>query len=231
MGQAAYRALIKASGTSTSFTDEPASNTSGNSYRIDDSTKQILDRAVAVVVEVGGTVVASTEYKIDYLFGIVTFTSSQTGNVTVTGNYIPTVSVAGANQYSVDITGDILDNTNFVDSQSNGGYRTRQYGMLDVSANISRFDDLAKTFKTKLENRKVVLLEIQPAGGTETIRGWFVIESSNSQGEISSLEVESLTFQLDGGRQFSIFLERLMSNSKRDLMRKATLGARRDFSF
>lgn len=198
MGQAAYRTVVKASGTSTSFTDEATSNVGGNKFQIDDATKQVLDRSVAVVVEVDGSAVASTEYEVDYLFGIVEFNDAQTGDVTVTGNFIPTVSVAGANQYSVDITGDVLDNSNFADANSNGGYRTKQYGILDVAANIGRFDDLAKTFKTKLENRQVVLLEIKPGNGTETIRGWFVIESAGSQGEINSLEVESLTFQLDG---------------------------------
>lgn len=197
MGQAAYTTIVKIGGTSTGFTDETASSIGGNKFEIDDDTKRVLDRSKAVFVEVDGDVVDSSEYQIDYLFGIVEFNSSQNGDVTLSGNFIPTMSVVGANQYSVDITGDVLDNSNFSDTNSNGGYRTKQYGVLDVSANISRFDDLDKSFKNKLEDRQTVLLEIKP-GNAETIRGWFLIESSGSQGEINSLEVESLSFQLDG---------------------------------
>ena len=197
MGQPAYKTVLKIGGTSTKFVGETATSIGGNKFQIKDISKQILDRNVAPVVKVDNKFVTPSDYTVDYLFGIITFNTEQKGVVTINGNFIPTISIAGANQYSVDITGDILENTNFEDVIKNGGYKTKQYGMLDIAVSVSRFDDTKKTFKTKLQDREVVLLEIKP-NDVETIRGWFVVEKAGSQGENNALEAESLSFQLDG---------------------------------
>lgn len=191
---ASYNTTIKVGGTPTTITDEAMSVVTGNQYKIDATTKQILDRDTSVTVKAGGTTVGSSNYTIDYLFGIVNFTSSQTGNVTISGKFIPTTAIGGASQYGLNISSDILDKTDFETS----GFRSKDYGVSDVSVTLERFDDLAKTYKNKILNRKSVLIEITPGGGSEKIRGWYIPENANNTGDVSALETESLTFNLDG---------------------------------
>jgi len=194
MAVASYNTTIKAGGTPTTMTDEDMSVVTGNQYQIDDATKQILDRDTDVTVKVDGTTVDNSNYSIDYLFGMVTFTSSQTGDVTISGKFIPTTAVGGASQYGLNISSDILDKTDFETT----GFRSKDYGLSDVSVTLERFDDLAKTFKDKILNREGLMIEITPGGGSEKIRGWYVPESANNAGDVSSLETEALTFNLNG---------------------------------
>lgn len=208
MGSPGWRATVKRSGTSTQFTDEAASLVSGKTYQIDDETKQVWDREQPVTVKDDGVVVDSSNIEfIDYLFGKVTFASGYTvqGAVTISGNYLPMQSVAGANSYTLNQTAEILDDTDF-DTAKNTGYRSRIYGLQDVSATISRWDDLSDYFKTVIDNGEVVVLEIRPGEGMEFFRGYMVVESSNRSGDVAALESEELSFQLDGdgaGKAFS----------------------------
>ncbi len=110
-------------------------------------------------------------------------------------SYLPVSFLAGAKQYSINFTGDIIDVTNYPEACRNGGFRTKTYGMNDVSIELSRFYDLDKKFITKLNNRQKVLIYIIPHA-SEIIVGWFIPESDGLSGDISSLEEESLTFQL-----------------------------------
>ena len=203
MSKAAYKTTIKSGGVSTAFVDEATSALGGNTFQITDLARQVLDRNVAVVVYDDGDVVIPSS--IDYLFGIITLAGAANGDITVDANYIPLGSVGGSMEYSLDIGGDILDDTDFDKAGSNNGYRTKSYGLLDVAASISRYDDLAKTFKTHKQNRNEVFIEIKPGGGNDVARGWFVVETANSSGDIGSLETEDLQFNLSdtNGKSFS----------------------------
>lgn len=199
MGQAAYKTVIKKSGTSTSFTDEAMSNVSGNTFSIDDANKQIWDRAVVPTFEEDAVpILASDISSIDYLFGEVTFATAKTGSITTSGNYIPTADVIGANSYTLNCSNNLLDESNFKDALSNNGFRNRCYGIHDVVISLSRFFDLLKTYVTPWLNRDVVLIEIKPGNGTEIIRGWYKIENDVISGDVSALETEAISFQLDG---------------------------------
>jgi len=209
MGSPGWKATVKRSGTSTQFTDEAASLVSGKTYQIDDETKQVWDREQPVTVKDNGVLVDSSNIEfIDYLFGKVTFTAGYTvtGPVTVSGSYLPMQAVAGANAYNLNHTGDLLDDTDFEGAQANGGYRTRLYGLRDVSASITRWDDLSKTFADIIKNRSVVVIEIRPGGGPDVFRAFMVAESANESGDVAALESEEISFQLDGegvGKAFS----------------------------
>ena len=83
------------------------------------------------------------------------------------------------------------------------GMRTKQYGMLDVSATLERYSDLSGVLELGVDlaialDTKRVLLEFTPASGS-IARGWFVTESDSRGGDVASLETESLSFQLDAG--------------------------------
>ena len=199
MGQAAYNTVIKKSGTSTSFTDEAMSNVSGNTFKINDVNKQIWDRTVVPTFEEDAVPISASDVlSIDYLFGEVTFATSKSGAITVSGNYIPTSDVIGANSYTLNCSSNLLDESNFKDAQSNNGFRNRCYGMHDVVLSLSRFFDLTKTYVTPWLDRTIVLIEIQPGNGNEVIRGWYKIETDVISGDVSALESEAISFQLDG---------------------------------
>ena len=172
---------------------------SGDTFQIDDVNKQIWDRDVVPTFEEDAAPIDPSDVlSINYLFGKVTFVTPKTGAITVSGTYMPVVEVAGSNSYTVNMNSAILDDTNFKDANSNGGFRTRVPGLNDVSVSLSRWYDLVKTFITPWLSRSVVLIDITLGGGTDGIRGWFKIESLPLAGDISALESEELSFQLDG---------------------------------
>ena len=202
-GVAGKGALIKKSGTRTAFSDESMSNTAGNTFQIDDTAKQVLDRdIIPTFYEDDFEIAASDILKIDYLYGRVTFATAKTGDITLDGNYMPMSNVAGATEGSLNRTAQLLDST----SLSNSGYRTKTYGLRDVAVNITRFDDMQYAFTDILANRTACVIEIAP-DTNKSYRGWFKVESSGLTLDINALLDESITFTLDGddtaGKTFS----------------------------
>ncbi len=203
MGQAAYNTTIKLAGISTAFDDEPTTNISGFLYQINDANKRVLDHDEEITVEVDDVEADEDDYVIDYLFGIITFSEAPGGAVSISGNYIPLMAVGGAMEYAVNLTGDILDSTGFNEAIANSGYRTKQYGLTDVSASIERFAPASSAFAKGLKERDRLFVEFTPGGEDERIHGWFVVESTNQTGELTALETESIALQLDGQIQTS----------------------------
>lgn len=194
MGEAAYKTSIRSGGVSTPFTAEATTSLGGNAFQITNAVRRVIDRKLPVVVRAGSTVVVPTS--INYLFGIVQFSSAQTGAVTIDASFIPLGLIGGSTEYSLEIGGDILDDTSFDLTNTNGGFRTKMYGLLDVSVSVGRNDDLSQAFKNFKLTRSEVLIEIRPGGGTEVARGWFVLESVGSSGDVGGLEAEDLQFKL-----------------------------------
>jgi hypothetical protein len=114
---------------------------------------------------------------------------------------MPVTDIAGAKDYTLNIGSTILDVTDLATTNSNGGYRTKKYGLLDASVSLTRFDDISQTFYDVLANRETVVIEINPARGDQYIRGWFKLESDGLSGDVNGLEEESLTFQLSAGNE------------------------------
>lgn len=112
--------------------------------------------------------------------------------------YFPLTTIAGTNSYSVDLGTEVLEDTSFDQTAANGGFRTRIYGLTDASVTLEQISKVDKRFQDKLKERARVFLEIAPGGGSERIRGYFIIENANMSGEVSGLEMESITLQLDG---------------------------------
>lgn len=200
-GVVGYNTLIKTGGTSTAMTDEATTNTAGDTWRINDTAKRVWDPAVALTFEDNLVAIdAGDILSIDRLFGTVTFTATKTGPITVaTGNYIPLINVATAKGYSLNMVADVLDDTDFIRAQANGGFRTRLLGIQDVVANISRWESADTIFFDALNNRTRILIDISPGGNNSHVaRGWYKTEAENRSGSISELEASELVFQLDG---------------------------------
>lgn len=202
-GTAGYVFKIKKSGTSTAITSEAMSNTTGNTFQIDDTAKNVFDRTVIPVFYDTGVAIPSGDIlSIDYLYGKVTFNSAPSGAVTVDANYLPLADIAGAKECSIDRTCAIYTSTD----TSNVGFQTKTYGIKDVSISASRFDDVSHDFTTIMENRDVVVIEVAP-DTNKSYRGFFVISDSDASLDINALLEETLNFELDGndtaGKTFS----------------------------
>jgi len=204
VGQAAYLAQVKRGGTSTAFASEAMSLVSGNTYQITDATKRIWDRTVVPTFsEDSVPIPASDVVSIDYLFGKVTFATAKTGNIFADGKFIPTVVVAGAHAYGVNMSHNILDDTDFDGAQTSNGFRSKIYGIGDVSISLGRWEVLDSTFFTAINARTPIVVDIRPGGVGDYARGWFVVESEAHGGGIDDLESRDLTFQLDGDAKAS----------------------------
>jgi len=203
MGTQGYLTTVKKGGTPTALTNEPMTNLSGNTYQITDASRRILDRDVVPVFgDQGGSptnIHPSDIASIDYLFGIVTFNTAKVEPVVVvSGNYMPMSDIAGANNYTLNHAGDVLDDTAY-DNTSGNAYRSRVLGLRDVSLSVDRWDQLTQEFFTAINDRTPLIIEVQPGGaGNPLARGWFVPESETHEGDVSSLEAANLVFQVDG---------------------------------
>lgn len=202
-GIQAYKTKVKRGGTATSFSDEAMSAESSLVYAIDDTSKQVWNResSAEVIVSDDGSSVGSSTYSANYLFGKVTFNSAPSGDVTVSGEYIPVSSaqrIAYCNDHTLAIEANLLDDTGYKEAQDNGGNRTRDYGIQDSNVSLSRFQDGDKSlFKEALDNREAVLVEIQPGGLGLKFRGWYKIESDTLSGSVDDLESDDISLQLD----------------------------------
>jgi len=175
------------------------SNTSGNTWQIIDTSRRVWDTEVALTFEDNGVPIAAADISsTDYLFGTVTFTAAKTGPITVSGNYIPLVDIAGAKSYSLSMSADILDGTTIPGATANGGFRQKCYGLRDVSVSIPRWEELDDTFHDAWLAKNKVIIDIQPGGAGSIFRGWFAIEGEPSAGDVDQLEERTPTFQLAG---------------------------------
>lgn len=204
MSQPAYRAKLKILGASTRIRGAALSArvtpeglvltviNSDNQF-IDDSQPFTLRKQVGAVQSTPN-VVCNIKNK---FFGefICPNLNSITANTTyrIDFSFLPSTQIIGANQFSLDISGDILDSTAFGD----GGFRRKEYGLIDVAASITRHDNFDKKFKTIKSDRDKLLLDVAIADSDRAI-GLFVVESIASSGEVASLEAEAINLQLAG---------------------------------
>ena len=198
-GFAGYNAAIKQQGTSTAMTSEATTNTTGNSYQIDDVTKRIWDRSATFTFSDGGGVIPDSEVEsINYLTGTVTFNVAPTPPVTVDGNYFPTVTLGTANTFTQTQTAEAIDNTDFATAQGNGGYRTFEYGLKTVEVSLSGFYDATNAFKDELAARNEIIIEIDPRNDTfDVSRGFFRLTNQSQSGDVGALEEEEITASLN----------------------------------
>ena len=199
-GVAGYAVTFNKSGTSTAMTGEAMSLVSGKTYSIDDATKDVWDHTATFTVYDGGVDHTADVESIDHLFGRVTFASAYTvtGAVTVDGSYLPMTSVGTAREYSLSMTTDAIDTTDFATADGNGGFMTNTPGLLSVSLDASGFFNTSNGFKTLLTNRSELVVEINPDGNDLSIaRGFFRAGTTGQTGDVGGNEDESVTFVLN----------------------------------
>ena len=167
-GLPGYLTSVKVTGTTTTMTSEAMSTatTAANTYQITDFTKEIWERGIVPTFSGAGSTLSSTrQTDINYLFGRVTFNATQAEPITVSGSYIPTSNVVGAFTYSLEMSNDVLDDTDFQST----GYRTHNIGLHDVTINISRYETADNTFFDAIALRTPMVVEVTPGGSTTKV--------------------------------------------------------------
>lgn len=199
-----YQAKIQKQGTSTVLTAATTTQVGATkTYQIDDTTKRRLDRSVAVVIKDAGATVATADIEsIDYLFGRVTFVSGYTPTLPVTfdsGAYFPLATLAKANSYTLTMTADTKEDTDFATVQANGGYQAFSPGLRTVGLSLGgTFAPSVSNFRTELAARNEFLIEIDAAGdGLSIARGFFKLTTGGQSGAVGALEEETLDFTLN----------------------------------
>jgi len=208
-GFSGYLAEIKKEGTSTALAGtETFTLVSGKTYQIDDATKEIWDRSVAIAFLDGVTPIAEADIlNVDYLFGRVTFVASFTPGGAITtdggtdpGAFFPTIAIGKANTYSLTMTAEAIDETDFATAQGNSGTRIFKPGLRSVALELGGIQIVvASTHNPKIDlrNRTEVVIEIDPAGdGSSIARGFFKLATVAEAGAVGALEEETLNYAL-----------------------------------
>lgn len=198
-----YRVNLKRSGSPTATTGEslsPDGSIVNNRYQIDATSKRVWDRFTqpTFFTSTGGTISSTEVDDVNYLFGKVTFKSSQGSNPTADVTYFPMSDIGGANSFTLTQTSDLLDDTDFTST----GFRSRKVGLHDISMSISRWVpsstslDFWKNFIGTTGSTEIVV-EIQTESTGPFARGFFVLSDDSRSGDVGSLETEDIELSLE----------------------------------
>lgn len=199
-GFAGYKAVVSITGASTTMTGEAAGLVSGLSYQITLATHRILDPDVPVVVYDATVAVAAANIEsIDYLTGTITFIAGYTvtAPITVDGAFLPATQIVAANTFTLTMTAQTTDKTDFISAQGNNGFKSVDYGLRTVSLNLTGFHSSVTGYFGLITARTLVVIEVQPAGTDDAVAiGFFKPKSKQQQGNVGALEQDDMDFSL-----------------------------------
>jgi hypothetical protein len=202
MATAGYSAKLYRSGTSTAMTAEATTLVTGKTYRITNAAKRMLDPAVAVVVDDGGSPVSASDIlSIDYLHGLVTFDPSYTvsGAITFDANYLPLSQIADVYNASFSTSVMMLDDTVYEDTTV-----SRKAGLKDLSGSFSAYDEAATAISSLMAASTVLYLTWMQTGSAtaDHLRARVLLESEDASVAVDGL-VES-TYNVVGASTKSV---------------------------
>lgn len=194
-----YRATIKRAGSPTAISGEATTATNGG-YYITNRARSLLDRNTPVVVYDGGSQVdaENIEY-IDYLQGGVVFVQGYvpTGAVTMDASYMATTPMCFAQSFSLTMSADTENVTDFCTAQDNDGYAVYKYQRQTVELSLDGFYNPNAQFSADLIGRDTVIIEINPDGQEQAVaRGYFQATSTSQSGDVGNTEAQSATYSL-----------------------------------
>jgi hypothetical protein len=187
MATAGYSAKLYRSGTSTAMTAEATTLVTGKTYRITNAAKRMLDPAVAVVVDDGGSPVSASDIlSIDYLHGLVTFDPSYTvsGAITFDANYLPLSQIADVYNASFSTSVMMLDDTVYEDTTV-----SRKAGLKDLSGSFSAYDEAATAISSLMAAGTVLYLTWMQTGSAtaDHLRARVLLESEDASVAVDGL--------------------------------------------
>ena len=198
-GLAGYTADFYKSGTATAMTGEAMSQVTGQVYQVTDSAKRTLDYNNTITVYDGVTDVTAQVESYDHLFGRITFLGaySVVGSITIDAYYLPLAAVGTARDFTLSMTAEAVDTTDFATTQANGGFMTYISGLKTVSIDASGFYASANGFKDLVTGQSELIVSINPDGSNlSTARGYFKAVSTGQSGDNGGNEEETITFEL-----------------------------------
>jgi len=194
MTTAAFASALRVAGDSVPFTDEPTDElVAGEVYQIADEAMRVLNPSEPVVVAVGGIDADPADYVVDYLFGRITFIDDPGDDVTVSGEYLELDESVSAREFSISISGELADATEF----SPDGYVQRQATISDASGSITSLTPVlggTSIYEARADGRPI-LLEVNVGGTGELFRAWVLIESLSDATSPAALHTSTINWQ------------------------------------
>jgi len=170
------------------------------SYQITALAHQILDPDTPVVVYGNAIIIPATDIAgIDYLTGTITFSAGYTvvAPVTIDGAFLPATQVVAANTFTLTMTAQTVDKTDFVSAQGNNGFKSVDYGLRTVALSLSGFHSSTTGYFGLIVARTLVVIKIQPAGTDDAVAiGFFKPKQKQQQGNVGALEQDDMEFSL-----------------------------------
>lgn len=212
-GTPGYSAVLKLGGEPVEMVDEPTTVDTGTDephslFRITDASRRILDPDTELLVEIALDGDTFTEadpagFVVDALAGTFTFPVDLGADtvVRVTGAYLPTASVVGVSECSVNVAANLLDDTAY----EGDGARSNVYGLVEFSGSASLFatllerrdvGDASSALAAFLLGREHKLLEFTPVPGGRIYRAWIAFESEDASAPVDDLVSGSLSFTM-----------------------------------
>jgi hypothetical protein len=192
------------------MTAEACSLVSGNTYRITDIARRIIDPETAYTVYENGVPTAQS-IVVDHLQGTITFAGAATTPVTITGKFIPRGRLLCAREAELTEETASLDKTCFkLSGETDAGVRLRRRGIIDASGTVSHIDLLTNQIDTSGTGAGVdatlvdallrnalpyTILEIQ-FGTSQVWRGFIIFTSVSKSASIDDLVNETLSWEL-----------------------------------
>lgn len=184
--QLAKSCAIYLGGQSTAFVSEAMSDVGGGTrllYQIADANKVEFDPGVAITVYDDASPVTSTDYAVDYVQGLVTFSVARAAGhtITISGSYRPVVQVAQANSVELEYGYESADISHFGDAAPR---KTPSLKLLKGSFSTldSIRDDLeAGGGSTVIQSLLAAPFFIQVSNGLDVLRAWVVADPVKTQ--------------------------------------------------
>jgi hypothetical protein len=200
-GVAGYAAKLQQGGTPTAMTAEAAALVTGKTYQITNTAKRFIDYSSPLTVFDGGVDHTADVASVDYLNGTVTFkgTYTPTGAITLTGMYVPLVTLAKGRTFGLTQTAAEIDETVYENAQANGGWRELGYGLKTVRLEVGSLFDVTATpaLRTALQGRGMMLVSVDPKGdGNALFRGFFKRMNIGNTGDVGALEDQTIGLNL-----------------------------------
>lgn len=191
MAIAAHAASVKVAGTAVSIGFSMAL-VSGKTYVVSSAALRVLDPASPVAVSDNGVDVASSNWKVNHLFGTVTFADSYTvtGPVWISAKYLPMLSVAEVREFSISAQGTLADSTTL----DSAGVALKKQTLRDYTASITALqsalldnDGGAGTVTVAGIHAAGLPVLVEVGLGGYLFRGWALVESFEEKGSADGL--------------------------------------------
>lgn len=218
---AGYNVALYVGGTPITMTGEAMSLVSGNTYRITDINRRIIDPETAITVYENGTPTVQS-ITVDYLQGTVTFAGAATGPVTIDGKFIPRSRLACARTFELNEERAEYDSTCFkLEGETDAGVRRRFIGLTDATGSLEHIEPVTDQVDTSGTGAGVdatlvsallrnalpyTILEIQ-LGTSRVWRGFVIFSNFARSATIEDLVNETAEWMLAGVSGFGYYTE------------------------